>query len=214
MKKISFSKKNLSFEDLQQIVDIEEKIDFSLFNNWFHFEYDISNDTKTFLNQLIKKNRLFFDDYLEEELKAKFLIPILNQVDFVTNSCRDWYERPLKTKLNHIELSGNVDFMVAKGRSKPIVPYFFIQEFKKLLTPSNPKYQLVAQMLVALNLNQNKVIKGAFVIGKYWNFVILKKTTNNKYVYFVSEDFDSSKIADLEAIYKNLIFVKQEIKKF
>jgi hypothetical protein len=42
--------------------------------------------------------------------------------------------------------------MVAKGRSKPVVPYFFIQEFKKLLTPSNPKYQLVAQMLVALNL--------------------------------------------------------------
>jgi hypothetical protein len=213
MRKISFSKKNLSFEDLQQIVDIEEKIDFSLFKNWFHFEYDISNDTKTFLNQLISKNRLFFDDYLEEELKAKFLIPILNQVDFVTNDCRDWYERPLKIKLNHIELSGNVDFMVAKGRSKPIVPYFFIQEFKKLLTPSNPKYQLVAQMLVALNLNQSKVIKGAFVIGKYWNFVILKKTTNNKYVYFVSEDFDSSKIVDLEAIYKNLIFVKQEIKK-
>jgi hypothetical protein len=88
--------------------------------------------------------------------------------------------------------------MVAKGRSKPVVPYFFIQEFKKLLTPSNPKYQLVAQMLVALNLNQSKAIKGA---------------TNNKYVYFVSEDFDSSKIADLEAIYKNLIFVKQEIKK-
>jgi hypothetical protein len=63
-------------------------------------------------------------------------------------------------------------------------------------------------------LNQNKAIKGAFVIGKYWNFVILKKTTNNKYIYFVSEDFDSSKIVDLEAIYKNLIFVKQEIKKF
>jgi hypothetical protein len=82
MRKISFSKKNISFEYLQQIVDIEEKIDFSLFNNWFNFEYDISNDTKTFLNQLIKKNRLFFDDYLEEELKAKFLIPILNQVNF------------------------------------------------------------------------------------------------------------------------------------
>jgi hypothetical protein len=82
MRKFSFSKKNLSFEDLQQIVDIEEKIDFPLFNNWFNFKYDISNDTKTFLNQLIQKNRLFFDDYLEEELKAKFLIPILNQVNF------------------------------------------------------------------------------------------------------------------------------------
>jgi len=211
MKKISFSKKSLSFEDLQQVVDIEEKINFSLFNDWFNFQYNISNDTKKFLNQLIDKNRLFFDDYLEEELKAKFLIPILNRIDFVTGECRDWYERPLKIKLNNYELSGNVDFMVAKGRSKPVVPYFFIQEFKKLLTPSNPKYQLVAQLLVALNLNQHKTIRGAFIIGKYWNFVILKKM-NNKYVYFVSEDFDSSKTTDLEAIYKNLIFIKQEIK--
>lgn len=64
---------------------------------------------------------------------------------------------------------------------------------------------------MALNLNQSKIIRGAFVIGKYWNFVILKQATNDKYFYFVSEDFDSAKITDLEAIYTNLMFIKQEI---
>jgi hypothetical protein len=211
MKRISFSK-SLSFEDLQEIVDIEEKIDFNLFKDWFNFEYNIPNNTKIFLSNLIKKNRLYFDDYLEEELKAKFLIPILNHVDFITNNCRDWYERTIKAEFNNnVILTGSIDFMVAKGRSKPVAPYFFIQEFKKSLAKSNPKYQLIAQMLVALNLNQSKIIKGAFVIGKSWNFVILQKTNNNKYIYFVSEDFDSSKVTDLESIYKNLLFIKHEI---
>jgi len=43
------------------------------------------------------------------------------------------------------------------------------------------------------------------------NFVILEKVEENSYRYFVSENFDSSKIGDLKAIYKNLVFVKDDI---
>ncbi len=48
-------------------------------------------------------------------------------------------------------------------------------------------------------------------MGAIWNFVILEKLGKEKYQYFVSENFDSTKIEDLKNIYKNLIFVKEEI---
>jgi len=42
-------------------------------------------------------------------------------------------------------------------------------------------------------------------------FVILEKLELHKYQYFISQNFDSTKIEDLKAIYKNLLFVKNEI---
>jgi hypothetical protein len=33
----------------------------------------------------------------------------------------------------------------------------------------------------------------------------------DKYQYFVSQNFDSTKIYDLKDIYKNLVYVKEEI---
>jgi hypothetical protein len=54
-------------------------------------------------------------------------------------------------------------------------------------------------------------MKGAYIIGAIWNFVILEKLGKNKYQYFVSQNFDSTKIEDLKDIYKNLLFIKNEI---
>ncbi|SHO80746.1 hypothetical protein MNB_SV-15-1005 [hydrothermal vent metagenome] len=41
--------------------------------------------------------------------------------------------------------------------------------------------------------------------------MILEKLGKDEYRYFVSENFDSSKIWDLEGIYRNLIFIKEDI---
>ena len=46
--------------------------------------------------------------------------------------------------------------------------------------------------------------------GGHWH-TILEKLERNKYQYFNSQTFDSTKIEDLKAIYKNLLFVKNEI---
>ncbi len=50
-----------------------------------------------------------------------------------------------------------------------------------------------------------------YIIGAMWHFVILEKLGNNKYQYFVSQNFDSMRIDDLKAIYAHLLFVKNEI---
>jgi len=39
----------------------------------------------------------------------------------------------------------------------------------------------------------------------------LEKLELHKYQYFISQNFDSTKIEDLKSIYKNLLFVKNEI---
>ncbi len=41
--------------------------------------------------------------------------------------------------------------------------------------------------------------------------MILEKLDKDKYQYFVSSNFDSTKIDDLMGIYKNLLVMKEEI---
>jgi hypothetical protein len=101
--------------------------------------------------------------------------------------------------------------MVAKGYFYPEEPYFFIQEFKPSTDANNPQPQLLAELIAAVELNQLRSIKGAFIIGTVWNFVILEKLNTDQYQYFVSKNYNSTDLEDLQEIYKNLLFVKQEI---
>jgi hypothetical protein len=87
-------------------------------------------------------------------------------------------------------------------------PYFFIQEYKKELGNRHPKNPLLAEMMVAMRLNEEQIMRGAFVISRLWNFVILKKIANNQYEYFRSPDFDVLKISELKQIYINLQAIK------
>jgi hypothetical protein len=206
----SFSK--ITENDLDNLLDIEKKIDKQKFNNWFNNNIDIHSDTIDFLNELIDKNIDFISDYFEEDLKAKFIIPLLNHINFVSieNEFRDFYELPMTYKTDKFIFSGTTDFVISKGLLKSKKPYFFIQEFKKSKS-TNPEPQLVAELISAIELNSFQSIKGAYIFGAIWNFVILEKIGDNKYQYFVSHNFDSTKIDDLKKIYSNLLFIKNEI---
>ncbi len=62
--------------------------------------------------------------------------------------------------------------------------------------------------MVAMQLNQENLMRGAFVISRFWNFIILKKVGDNRYEYFRSPDFNVLKIQELEQIYINLQAIK------
>ncbi len=205
-RKLSFGK--VQFKDLQRVVAIEEKIKDTVFSEWFDFAYSITPAEDQFLTDLIESNRRFMDSYLEEELKARFIIPLINKVNFFSNGIRDWYERPLKAVINHVLFHGITDYMVAKGIETPEAPYFFIQEYKKAFGENHPKNPLLAEMMVALEVNQEKVMRGAYIIGRDWYFVILHKLTEHQYEYFLSKDFSSLKINELQGIYINLQAIK------
>ncbi|MCI5125307.1 MAG: hypothetical protein D3925_12730 [Candidatus Electrothrix sp. AR5] len=197
-----------SFEDLLELVDIQEIMDYSVFEDWFRFDYSLNPEEEAFLEDLLTRNLRFVDTYLEEELKAQFIIPLLNKVDFFHGQARGWYERPLQARINEVLLHGRTDYMVARGIETPREPYFFIQEYKQELGDRHPKNALLAEMMVALELNSGSQMRGAYVIGKSWTFVLLNKESENRYEYFRSQDFSAIKISELQGIYRNLQSVK------
>ena len=178
------------------------------FKDWFSYPYKLSKKESIFLKELIKKHALLLPSYFEENLKMKFLSPILNQVDFMSDNIHDWYEPNFFGFVNGYELKGFVDYMVATGIKTPEKPYFFIQEFKPTQADKDVEDQLLAEMLVAIEKNETNIFRGAYIIGQNWRFVILEKIAQNQFEYFVSKQFDALDLPDLKQIYINLQAVK------
>jgi hypothetical protein len=208
----TFSK--IKNSDLEQLFDIKKEIlNPNRFDEWFNSDIEIDDNIEEFLLTLIDNNKLLIKDYKEEDLKIKFLAPLLNKIRFESyeNEFRDFYNEKITYKTDKFIFSGETDFVVAKGLVSSKKPYFFIQEFKRDEEYSNPRPQLIAELISAIELNDEHNMKGAYIIGSNWNFVILEKIDIYKYKYYISEDFNSMKIDDLKKIYKNLIFIKKDI---
>jgi hypothetical protein len=199
--------------ELKKLFDIERNLENSIFDEWFLNQIEIDSSTEIFLKDLIEENQSLIEVYDEEDLKINFIAPILNKVKFKSfeKKIRDFYELKMCYQTNQFKLSGTVDFVVSEGLVESKKPYFFIQEFKRHEEYGNPRPQLLAELITAVELNDWQFIKGAYITGGNWHFVILEKFERHKYQYFISQNFDSTKIADLKAIYKNLLFVKNEI---
>ena len=206
-KKINYSGINL--KKIESIVNITKKINHTKFEKWFSFEYKISVNENEFLEKLIRKNELYLPSYNEEKLFASFISRILNEVDFSFSDVKDWYSSWLQGELNGFKFSGKPYFMVAKGNEFPKEPYFFIQEFKPSERPTKVKDQLLAEMLVAMEINKTNIFHGAFIIGQNWFFVVVEKLKSGNYEYFVSRQFDSLNIENLRQIYINLQAAKK-----
>ncbi len=199
--------------DLKKLFDIEKKLSKNIFNTWFNNDICLTTDIVLYLEELIEQNSGLIDDYNKEELKIYLISPLLNKVNFLLKDeeIRGFYELPMNYTTDKFILNGTVDFVVSKGLLESKKPYFFIQEFKRSEEYGNPRPQVLAEMISAIELNDWKFIKGAYIIGGLWHFTILEKLDLHKYQYFISQNFDSTKIDDLKSIYKNLLFVKNEI---
>lgn len=101
-----------------------------------------------------------------------------------------------------INVSGNVDFLVANGEVYPEQPFFCIHEYKKekgSANDSDPLGQVLIAMHAVQELNEQQFpIYGAYVVGRHWYFVVLEKQE-----YAVSRSFDASEEGIFE-IYKVL----------
>jgi hypothetical protein len=197
--------------DLDEIVNISQKINRAKFNNWFINDININNKDESFLFELLEQEQNYVSLYNEETLKMRFLSPLLRRINFKTVHFQDFYNEKLVYKTDKFILNGEVDFVISTGLRKAIKPYFFIQEFKRSEEYGNPRPQLLAELISAVELNGWKEIKGAYIIGENWNFVILEKLDKDKYQYFISRTFNSTVLENLKEIFKNLLFVKNEI---
>ena len=206
----SYNFSDMDRKILRKILDIDVIFEKEIFNEWFNYKYEISDYELKFLTTLLESQKNYLQYYNEIQLKSQFIIPILSFVNFFTDKFKGWYERNLYGIINNYELNGNTDFMVATRKLEPEKPFFFIQEFKKNQTKSNPLEQLLAEMAVAMGINDKNILRGTYNVDKYWNFIILEKTEQNKYKYYESDSFDSSKMDDLKQIYIYLQAIKHK----
>ncbi len=208
-----YSYSQITFKILKKLFDIKQNATHDAFEKWFNNNIDLSSDDVQFLIDLISKHESLIDSYKEEDLKVKFITPLLNRIQFLDMDIpfRDFYEEPLTYKTENFILTGITDFLIAKGLEFPDEPYFFIQEFKKSIKNDDPRPQLLAELVSAVELNQFSSIKGAYIVGAVWHFVILEKIETHKYQYFISKLFNATNMEDLKLIYQNLLFIKNEI---
>jgi hypothetical protein len=208
----SFSK--IKFSDIESLVEIKQIfLDSDRFSFWFGANIAINRADMNFLKRLIESNLYLINLYSEEDLKINFIAPLIKRVDFfmLESEIRDFFNEKLTYKTDKFIFTGETDFVVSKGIKRATNPYFFIQEFKRGFENTNPEPQLLAEMISAIELNSKSSMKGAYIIGENWTFVIVEKLQLHRYNYYVSRTFNSTKIEDLKSIYKNLLFIKNEI---
>ena len=100
---------------------------------------------------------------------------------------------------------------MATGYEELELPFFFIQEFKPSYSNSQPSNQLLAELLAAIHLTKETEILGAYIVGRLWTFMLLRKEAEG-FHYYQSTGFNSIELEDLIAIYETLQRVKKEIK--
>ena len=145
---------------------------------------------------LWKKMYSKIEGWNEEELKMKFIAPVLDLGYLEDNASYLTYcEREIFATVEDKYLYLKADFMIAKGiLDSPEAPYFYIQEYKKLKDPSgDPVPQLLEGFLIAMHENNNgKPMYGCTVTGKLWDFFVMEGRT-----YCISDSYDCKDKNDL-----------------
>ena len=168
---------------------------------------------KEIFDMLIEEIQDKGDQWNEEELKMKFIafLFFISEME-EKGKIQAFYERPLSATLNGHKIQLKTDCMVATplGKNTPREPYFFLQErnaarFKKGRGDKfDPEAQMLAAMIIAQHLNQDKhPIYGTFIVGKNWVF-----TTLNGQEYCRSRQFDASEKDELLQI----VFILRNLK--
>lgn len=198
-----------------------------LLGDWFNRAkaVEITNKELERLDELLAKSTIFLRGWNEDELRWKYLGPIIELVNFDNFNLKvvAFSERPLSVTINGVEVKGIVDLVVASGIFAPEQPFFFIQEFKKEQDNSGDAVgQLLSAMSVAQELNKqpkpvslfnkqpksyyNVPLHGIYVIGRFWFFTKLEG-----FDYQISKAYDSLDREELLEIFKMLKAQKEMI---
>jgi hypothetical protein len=139
----------------------------------------------------------------ETELENKFISPLIMMSDINDDKIGYFLERPLSAQIGDYQLSGIVDGMIATEFREPDIPLFCMHEYKRHIeNQGTPEAQVLAAVLVARELNQNKQpIYGLFVVSLVWNFVVLEGSQ-----YCISHNYtaDTEDVFQLFKMLKNL----------
>lgn len=127
-----------------------------LMQDWLQFSQILSPKEEEKAEEL----RLFLEPFAslwnEEDMKVFFIMPVLQIVNFFAlDKYRTFMEATIEANLtdaqnNPCTLRGRVEMVVATGKQRPQIPFFFLNEYKaqrKVVT--DPQGQLLIAMLAA-----------------------------------------------------------------
>ncbi len=181
--------------------NLSKVIDYTpLMQEWMQVEVpQLSVGEQYNFDTIHKRSREYITTWSEEDLKMKFISPVLALGNVMEDKLfASFFDKKLTAEVQGYQLSVKADFVVAKGIMDFMQkPYFHFQEYKPNKNPTGDSMaQLLEAFLIAQKLNDDgKPLYGCEVIGVNWTFVTME---NNSYC--VSKGFDSRDKEDLLAI--------------
>lgn len=216
MKKIPNSFRDWKETDLLLSFGLRPKEKCVVLEDWLASSKEILEYESVLLDILRRKAAKYVHTWNEAELRDNFISPLVTLIDFndSTIGMKAFSERDIGTVINKISLKGRVEWMVAFGIDEPIIPFFFLHEYKSASPSSQVGTgigQVLASMVVAQNLNQNPPVTpipniipkmdkdmpvyGCYVNGRNWTFLVLEDKG-----YCLSQSFDCTEEKDLTRI--------------
>jgi hypothetical protein len=177
------------------------------FEDWLKAENCEPNEIETVMLEHYRKVLLKeVQNWNEDEMKLFFIGPVLALVDFNTDHYKPFTQRTLTIETETVSASGRVDFLLAKGKVLPKIPYFCLHEYKQENRRDNdPLGQLLIGMVAAqAKNNDNFPIYGCYVSGRNWFFVLLE---GKKYCVSNAHNASDEDIYKIFAIMKKCKFL-------
>ena len=198
--------KDWSLDRLNEAFNLNQIWESDLLNQWENNTMEVTEFEKTVLLLLQKSLIRSSRNWNEVELENKFISPLIMMTGIDDEKINYFLERPLSSIIGDYELSGIVDGMIASGFREPKKPVFVCIVMSNIENQGSPDVQVLAAMLVARELNQNKLpIYGLFVVGLDWYFMVL-----NGNDYCISRTFIADN-DDIFTIFKMIKALKQII---
>lgn len=166
-----------NYEQVEDTFGISPVASLPKFEEWLLAENCAPSELETVMLEHYRKLLLKeAQNWNEDELKLFFIGPVLTLVDFNTDLFKPYSQRTLTIETPTVSASGKVDFMLAKGKVLPKIPYFCLHEYKQENRRDNdPLGQLLIGMVAAQAKNKAQLpIFGCFVSGRNWFFVLLE----------------------------------------
>ena len=152
----------------------------------------------------------------EGDIKLKLLGPMLVIANIDNSEFSTFSETLIKAHIETVQdgkitVAGRPDLMVATGEFEAKLPYFCMQEYKPKKRGSDPRGQTLVALMATQELNKmekkpQKVLYGAFSIGRDWTFMTLE---GNEYAlskgYFLDQQQDIEDVVKGFRVLKDLI---------
>jgi hypothetical protein len=204
IKKIEEERANKNWKEGEMIRTFNLKRIFDeptpLMEEWLEIEMPELNSHEQYIfDKSLSKVKKSFSGWNEEDLKIKFIGPILELGYMIDDEIViGYFDKTISAVVENIKLTVKSDFMLAKGTLEFFeTPYFHFQEYKPYKNPSGDSMaQLLEAFLIAQEKNKNGLpLYGVDIMGKQWSFVTMEGKS-----YCISKTYDAADKEDLMSI--------------